>query len=93
MNDYSHLDLEPLGCLRPRQDRDGTRHAPDLLDGRDYCNADLLRIGGDGETRGLPNRLSVAAFTGDPSYLALHGNRDPHDALALMRQASVSIDI
>lgn len=77
MSDYSHLDEHVLGHFRPRQDKDGRQRGPSTLDGYGFCNADLLEIGGNGEQRGFPNRISVAAYTGDKAYLTLYGNRDP----------------
>lgn len=60
---------EVLGRIKRRPGR------PSPLDGCTYCMKDLVEIGKD--AMGVPNRFSVAAFTGDPSYLTLHGNADP----------------
>jgi hypothetical protein len=68
-DEYSHLDHNVLGRFKHRHGEDS------ILDGYSYCNLDLNEIGKN--TRGSPNRCSVAAFMRDPTFLMLHGARDP----------------
>lgn len=63
--EYDHLSKTPLARFRGK----GTP-----LDHLDFCEADTHAIGTFAQ--GSPNRAQIAAFTGDPGYLTLHGNAD-----------------
>lgn len=77
-DEYEHLGRHPLASFRYR---DGQ---PSPLDGLDFCEADTHQVGTS--TRGMPNRISVAAYTGDPSYLIGYGAKDPSSAAEHMRR-------
>lgn len=78
-DDFSdaHLERVAIGTFKYRAGPDGRPCNPSPLDGLDYCSRDLREIGGTKD--GNPNRISVAAYTGDKSYLTLHGDRDPSE--------------
>lgn len=76
-DDFSdaHLERVAIGTFKYRAGPDGIPTNPSPLDGLHYCALDLREIGGTQD--GNPNRISVAAFTGDIEYLALYGAKDP----------------
>jgi hypothetical protein len=76
-HEYVGLEREIVGTFKERRDRNGVNLNPSPLDGLHYCAADLIDLTGDGYERGIPNRVSVAAFAKDPEYLTLYGRKDP----------------
>lgn len=74
--EYDHLDRETVGCFKSRRGADGRKDREEgPLDYLNFCVADTIEIGGT--ERGFPNRITIAAYTGDVTYLTQHGNRDP----------------
>jgi hypothetical protein len=78
-HEYTRAEKGVLGRFFMRSGQDSP------LDGLTYCAADMIEIGAD--TPGRPNRVLIAAYTGDPRYLTLHGNADP-SALAAQLSGS-----
>lgn len=72
--EYDHLSTRVLGQFKERRAPRGENTHPSPLDGLDFCEADTHLIGSDAQ--GTPNRVQIAAFTGDPRYLTLYGNAD-----------------
>lgn len=83
-DEYAHLATTPLAFFKFRVDKAGKETNPSPLDGLDYCEADTHQVGTS--TRGTPNRISVAAYTGDPSYLMGYGAKDPTSAAESMKR-------
>lgn len=84
--EYDHLDREMLGHFMHRIDKRGDEVNPSPLDGARYCEADTHKIGTS--SRGMPNRVMVAAFTGDREYLTLHGAKDPTEIAERLKRDS-----
>jgi len=83
VSEFAALGTEVLGHFKRRTDPGGVNTYPSPLDELAYCYLDTVEIGT--ETQGFPNRLAVAAYTGEPAYLTLHGNADPSHWAARMR--------
>lgn len=83
--DEAHLERVAIGQFRRRTGPDGRVLSESPLDGKSYCSRDLREVGKQAD--GFPNRVSIAAYTGDPAYLTLHGDRDPREWAAKLQDS------